>query len=148
MSRLFSLGVAVPLIAGMSVIAGCATTNEGLREDIARTEASIQQVQESGMTREAGGLELEQAKDKVARARQAFDNGDEETAMRMAQEARLDADLAQAKARSRSAQQAVQEVTASIESLRREAGRSTTQMQPMQPSTTTPNTSTTDARDE
>lgn len=156
MKRLFNLGVAVPLIAGMSVIAGCATTNEGLREDIARTEASIQQVQESGMTREAGGLELEQAKDKVARARKAFENGDEETAMRMAQEARLDADLAQAKARSRSAQQAVQEVTASIESLRREAGRTTTQMSPSTaapttatPTTPSPTTSTTsDARDE
>jgi hypothetical protein len=137
MSRSLRTRAAVPLIAGLSLLAaGCATTNEALVEEITRTEASIQQVQQSGQTREAGGLELEQAKDKVARARRALENGDESTARRMAVEARLDADLAEAKANSHSSQQAVDEVMASIEALRRETDRQS------------PQTVTSDASDE
>lgn len=123
MSRSLSLHAALPLIAGLSVIAGCAGTSESVREEVARTEATVQQVQQSGMMQEAGGLELEEAKDKVGLARRALDKGDEDTALRLAEQARLDVDLAQAKSRSKTAQKSAEEVTTSIEQLRREAGR-------------------------
>lgn len=123
MSRPLSLYVALPLIAGLSVMAGCASTSESVKEEVARTEATVQQIQQSGATRDAGALELEQAKDKAARARRAMDKGDEKDALRLAEQARLDADLAQAKARSHSAQRSAEEVRTSIEQLRREAAR-------------------------
>ena len=143
----------LPLIASLAVAAGCASTNESVREEIARTEATVQQVQQSGMTRDAGGLELEQAKDKVAQARRALDDGKDERALRLAQQARLDADLAQAKARSHETQRSAEEVRTSIEQLRRESqrspasdmesGTSTTVPTRTMPPSTTPGTSMT-----
>jgi hypothetical protein len=123
MSRSLSSHVALPLIAGLSVIAGCAAPSESVREEIARSETTVQQIQQSGVTQETGGLELEQAKDKTAQARRALDKGDEQTALRLAEQARLDAELARAKARSKTAQKSAEEVMSSIETLRQEAGR-------------------------
>lgn len=127
MTRPLSLQAALPLIAGLSVIlVGCASTaSESVKEEVTRTEATVQQIAQSGATRDAGGIELEQAKDKTAQARRAMDKGDEKDALRLAEQARLDADLAQAKARSYTAQKSAEEVRMSIEQLRREAQRST-----------------------
>ena len=146
MSRSMSLHTALPLIAGLSVMAGCASSSrESVREEVARTEATVQQVQQSGMTRDSGGLELEQAKDKTRQARAALERGKEERALRLAEQARLDADLAQAKARSYTAQRSAEAVRTSIEQLRREALRqddSDSTAPTMTPSTTTPGTTT------
>lgn len=53
----------LPLFASLAVMAGCASTNESVRTEIARTEATVQQVPQSRMTRNAGELEFEQATD-------------------------------------------------------------------------------------
>lgn len=152
------MNVALPLVAGIAVIGGCASSSPEVREEVARTEATVQQVQQSGMTRDAGGLELEQAKDKARQARVALDDGKEKQALRLAEQARLDADFAQAKARSRTAQQSAEEVRSSIEQLRRETlrqtdapattGAPTTTMSPpaATPPTTTGPTSTSEPR--
>ena len=134
--RSVSLHAALPLLAGFAVMSGCASTNENVREEVARTEATVQQVQQSGMTQQAGGLELEEAKDKARQARAELDDGNEEKALRLAEQARLDADLAQAKARSHSAQRSAEEVRTSIEQLRREALRQSSE------TATTPSTTT------
>lgn len=146
MSRSLSLHAALPLIAGVSVMAGCASTSEAVKEEVTRTEATVQQIEQTGATRDAGGLELEQAKDKTVQARRALDKGDGKTALRLAEQARLDADLAQAKAQSHTAQRSAEEVRTSIEQLRREAMTpngatdSTTPPGVVTPSTTTPST--------
>jgi hypothetical protein len=135
--RSVSLHAALPLLASFAVMGGCASsTNENVREEVARTEATVQQVQQSGMTQQAGGLELEEAKDKAQQARAALEDGKDEKALRLAEQARLDADLAQAKARSNSAQRSAEEVRTSIEQLRREALRQSSE------SATTPSTTT------
>lgn len=153
MTRPFSLQAALPLIAGFSVIlTGCASTSESVKEEVARTEATVKQIEQTGATRDAGALELEQAKDKTAQARKAMDKGDDKDALRLAEQARLDADLAQAKSHSHSAQKAAEEVRTSIEQLRQEAQRSTgaggttsPTPSPMAPATTTTPSTTTPA---
>lgn len=138
MSKSLSLHAALPLIAGLSVMAGCASSSEAVKEEVTRTEATVQQIEQSGATRDAGGVELEQAKDKTAQARHAMDKGHEKDALRLAEQARLDADLAQAKAHSHTAQQSAEEVRASIEQLRREALRPAGDTTLPAPTTTNP----------
>jgi hypothetical protein len=142
MSRpLLSLPRALPLIASVSLAAGCASTFEAVKEEVARTEATVQQIDQSGVTRDAGAIELEQAKDKAAAARRAMDAGDDKDALRLAEQARLDADLAQAKARSHSAHRSAEEVRVSIEQLRREAMQpANSAVTPSAPNTTPPGT--------
>lgn len=67
--------------------------------------------------------ELQRALDKVARAKQAMADENYERARRLAEKAQVDAQVAEAKARSGNARQAAREAQQTIETLRREAQR-------------------------
>jgi hypothetical protein len=66
-------------------------------------------------------MELQRALDKLARAKQAMEDRDYGDARHLAEEARVDAQVAEAKARSENAQRTVRETRQTIETLRREA---------------------------
>jgi uncharacterized small protein (DUF1192 family) len=105
-------------------VSACATSPvEPQQQALIRAEATIQEAEESGAY-EHGSAELESARDKLAAARTAVEDGDEERAGRLATEATLDAELAVAIASNRQMQSAVDELNATIATLQEELERS------------------------
>jgi hypothetical protein len=116
-------------IVGASVVmlAGCGGVSEVTKERVARSETTVQQAQQTVGNSEAGAIELQQAKDKLAAAQNELKKENAVAAERIAQQAQLTAELAVAKAQSAQARKAADELLASIETLRQEAARGTTQ---------------------
>ncbi len=97
-------------------------------EQMARTEAVLQQAQGSNAS-EYALAEFQQARNKYADARTAYEKESESgdrTALRLAQQAEVDARFALAKAQAERQQQAAREVQQGVETLRNEANRSST----------------------
>lgn len=107
----------------MSFLAACASISPTTKERVAQSEMSVQQAQSTIGSSEAGALELQRAREQLAAARRAMDDEKEVEALRHANEAKLTAELAVAKAQSTAARKAADEMLASIEMLRNEAGR-------------------------
>jgi hypothetical protein len=114
---------ALALAAGL--LAGCGGISDLTKERVARSEASVQQAQQTVGNSEQGALELQRAKENLDGARQAMKDGDGQLAERQAQLAQLDAELAVSKSQSASARKAADELLASIKQLRQEAERPT-----------------------
>lgn len=113
---------ALPALFAMSLVAGCAG-GAFTKDDLEQTRNAVAQAEQSGIDK-SGAVDLSNAKDKVARADRALEEGDEEQAERLANEARVDAEFAVAVSQAQSAQRAAQELSAGIETLRRESERS------------------------
>jgi hypothetical protein len=112
------------LLSGSIIgLAGCGGVSDLTRERVARSETSVQQAKQSVGNSESGAVELQRAQDNFNQANQALKDKNEKKAERFAQQAQLDAELAIAKAQSASARRAANELLASIETLRREAER-------------------------
>lgn len=111
-------------IATVVLVAGCGGVSELTKERVARSESSVRQAEQTLGNSESGAVEMQRAKENLDRARRALDDNKEQPAERYAQLAQLDADLAVAKSQSTSARKAADELQASIQSLRREANRS------------------------
>jgi hypothetical protein len=107
------------------LIAGCATKVERPTQEITRATTLIEQAEKAGAQRYAAA-ELQQARDKVAQADAAATEGKGELALRLATEATLDAELANARTASGEAQRSAEEVRRSTETLREEATRTST----------------------
>lgn len=108
------------------LVGGCAhqPSAEAVAQ-VAKTQTSIQQAEQSGAMRSAL-QDLQAAKDKLQQAQVALEkktNKDDRRALYLAQQAELDAQYAAAKAQSDAQRQAADEVRRSIESLRQEASR-------------------------
>lgn len=117
----------VLMLAATAGAVGACSTNppQDVVEQMTRTQASIEQAQQSGA--QQGALaELQLAKDKHTSAQQALDKRDYERALHLAQEAQVDAQYAAAKAQAEQAQAAAAQVQDSIRALRQEATRSAT----------------------
>lgn len=117
-SRIFWTPTAIVLSA---VGAGCASNSVGPEQQQAfvRAEAAVTEANESGAY-EYASAELESARAKLAAANTAVEEGYEDRASRLATEARLDAELATAITSNQETQAAVQELYATIDTLRRE----------------------------
>ena len=115
---------AAPLALIAVLIAGCGGVSELTKERVARSDASVQQAQQTIGNSEQGAIELQRAKDNLEHAREAIKDGKEQPAQRYAQLAQLDAELAVSKSQSASARKAADELLASIKQLRQEAQRS------------------------
>jgi hypothetical protein len=88
------------------------------RLDIARTSlARAEQAQASRFAQ----IELDQARGKLAAAQAAVDRGDAEAAARMADQADVDAQLAESTARAREQEQRADDMDASLRDLRAQA---------------------------
>lgn len=126
MKAFISQGLVVMSIstaALMLSLTGCAyQQSRESAAQMARTQSSVQQAEQSGA--QDGALpELQAAKDKLAQAQRELEKKNKESelhALRLAEQAEVDAQYAAAKAQTRKQQMAAQEVQNSIEALRRE----------------------------
>jgi hypothetical protein len=107
------------------VAAGCAGTPPPT-EKVEVAEAAVRQADTRGAGEEAA-LELRLARDKLERARVAMADERYVTARRLAEQAQVDALLAEAKSQSAAALESAREMRDSIESLRGEAERAADQ---------------------
>jgi hypothetical protein len=111
------------LIAALFV-AGCGTPPPTEKVEVA--EAAVRQADTRGAGEDAA-LELRLARDKLARAQLAMEDERYVDARRLAEQAQVDALLAEAKAQSAAALQSARDMRDSIESLRGEAQRAADQ---------------------
>ncbi len=116
------LPAAIAVVAGLTLLAGCAATPEAPHQALARAEANIDSAERSG-ARQFGAEELEAAREHLSQARAAVDREEMIAAERHAERAALDAELAAAMARNAKAQASVRELNESIEILREEIAR-------------------------
>lgn len=121
-NRLLINNVSFFLYLGMVfVLASCASTRPPMQE-LAQTEAVINQADQVG-AEEYAPLEIREARKKLQQARELESEEKYEEARRMALRAEVDAELAEAKALSEKAQNAVQQLRESIRLLKEEIER-------------------------
>lgn len=109
------------VLVGSLFAIGCAAKVAPI-EDISRAEMAIKEAQESNGEMYAP-LELRLAEDKFSQAKKAMAEEEYDTAKRFADEALMDAKLAEAKSLSAKARKLSKEMSDSIETLRREIQR-------------------------
>jgi len=112
------------LVAAAGLAAtGCSSTPEhNTTVQMTRSNSSIEMAQQSGAAQYAAAA-LERARDKLAAANRALQDGDEQRALNLAEEAELDARLAAAQADRRQAQRSLEEINSGIDALRRETAK-------------------------
>lgn len=108
----------ITAIVGVGLIAACGSTNPPTQQ-LTETRMVIEQAEQVG-AQEYAPLEIRDAGIKLQLARKAVDAGDYEKAKRLLEHARVDAELAQAKALSAKSQQAAAELSESIRVLKEE----------------------------
>lgn len=114
----------VPFVLGGAVwVAGCATSGSPAQDELVRAAASVDAAEQAGAY-EHGSAEMNLARQKLAAAERAQQQGDDRQAQRLAVEADLDAELALAKADNRQLQAAVAELQESIRTLQQDLRRS------------------------
>jgi predicted nucleic acid-binding Zn-ribbon protein len=114
----------LPLGIGMlALLSACTGVSAVTKERVAQGETSVQQAQQTLGQSEHGAMELQQAREKIAAAKNALAKGHHEEAERLAAQAHLYAELAVAKSQSATARKSADEVLASLEMLRRESER-------------------------
>jgi glutathione synthase/RimK-type ligase-like ATP-grasp enzyme len=122
-SNLIVLGAAALALS----LAACAT-NPVPNERIAVAQSSLQRAEQSGAP-ELAPVEMATARDKLARAQKAAADHDAVPATDLAEQANIDAELAEATANEHRAQKAASEFDASMQALRQESMRSSPQPQ-------------------
>lgn len=103
-------------------LTACGTKYPPPESQVSLATSAVSQAESAGAY-ETAPLELKAARDKLNEAKQAMQKEDNLTAQRLAEQAILDANLAQAKARTVKSQKAVDEVKASIQTLQEEIER-------------------------
>lgn len=106
----------------LAVQAGCGVTQE-TKDAVARSETAVAQTQQALGNAESGAMELQSARSRLDEAKKAVKDGDDDKAVRLAQEATLTAQLATAKNRSAAVRKVADETRAGIQTLRQEAER-------------------------
>ena len=122
MKRLIHPSIAVLSSVALLSTVGCASAPPQLAGQMVKSESSIESAERSG-AREYGAAALERARVTLKSAEAAADRKDYDSALRMAREAELDAKLAAAQTAHKKAQQSLDEIIESIETLRREITR-------------------------
>lgn len=108
-------------VIGLALMAACGTTNPPSQQ-LTETQMVIQQAEQLG-AEEYAPLEIRDAKIKLGLAREAVEAKEYEKAIRLAEQARVDAELAQIKAQSGKAETEVAELRESIRVLKAEIDR-------------------------
>jgi Domain of unknown function (DUF4398) len=104
-------------------VAGCASTPIP-NEKLAVAKSSVQRAEQSGAP-ELAPVEMAAARDKLARAEKAAAARDPQPATALAEQANVDAQLAEATAQENRSHKAAMEFDASLQALRQESLRST-----------------------
>ena len=115
----------IAALASAAVAAGCASKPPRPTEEMTRAQTLVDQAEQGGAQQYAAA-ELTQARQKLQMADDAADKGKTDVAARLASEATADARLAVARTNAGKATTAAGEVSQSVETLRREANRGTT----------------------
>jgi len=118
---LTSKGAAIAIALALTA-AGCATTPIP-NEKIAVAKASVQRAEQSGAP-ELAPVEMATARDKLSRAEKAAADRDAQPATELAEQANVDAQLAEATAQEKKSHKAATEFDASLQALRQESLRS------------------------
>jgi hypothetical protein len=118
----FSFWDSVPLVLAALSTIGCSTVGPP-KDSMAAAELAVQQANKSKAP-QYSPLELRMAMDKLDEAKRAMNKKDYTVARRLAEEALVDAQVAEAKAASEDARRAASDLKESLETLRREAQRS------------------------
>jgi hypothetical protein len=105
--------------AVVTTLAACASGPVPL-EQLAVAKESVQRAEQAGAT-ELAPVELSTARDKLQHAEQAAQNHQGQVATRLADQANVDAQLAEATAREHKSHQAEMELQASLRALRQES---------------------------
>ena len=117
-----SFWIGVPLVLTVLSVAGCSTVGPP-KDSVAAAELAVQQANKSKAP-QYSPLELRMAADKLEEAKRAMNKKEYTLARRLAEEALVDAQVAEAKVASEDARRAANDMRESIETLRREAERS------------------------
>jgi hypothetical protein len=110
------------IAAAVLTVAGCASTPIP-NEKIAVAKASVQRAEQSGAP-EYAPVELAAARDKLTRAEKAASDRAPQPATMLAEQANVDAQLAEATAMQQRSHKAATEFDASMQALRQESMRS------------------------
>lgn len=116
------------VLTGMVILAGACASTKPPTDQVARSQAAINQAEQVG-ARNYAPLEIREAKKKLNQARDLIERKKYEQAQRMADQAAVDAELAETKTLSEKAQKAVRELRESIKILKEEIARN--QRQPL-----------------
>jgi multidrug efflux pump subunit AcrA (membrane-fusion protein) len=122
-SKLTSLRqwIGVPLVCGILGMAGCA--GKPPLANLSQAELAVQEADTKTASQYAP-LELKTAREQLAEAKRAMDDEEYDAARRLADQALVNAQLAEAKAGAEKARQAAAELQKSIQTLRTEVQRS------------------------
>lgn len=112
----------VGLLALLPLLAGCRTTYPAATDQLATARAALASAEEAG-AREAAPLPLRNARQKLEEAREADGRRDNLRARLLAEQAAVDARLAEVTARAQRQQEAVEAIRASNDALRQEIER-------------------------
>ena len=115
------LTLAVVTTLALLILPGCASTGDMPREQMAVARASVDRA--SGPAGADAPVEVSQARDKLERANAAVARKDYDDARRLAEQAEVDANLAEAKSHSVRSDRALREVREGIRQLREELAR-------------------------
>jgi hypothetical protein len=107
-----------PLVAGALVAAGCSTAPP--TATMTAAEVAVRDAEESGAG-ERAALELRLAREKLDSAKRALDDHEWDLARRLAEEAYVDAQLAEVRARSAEARADAENVRRTADAVRDEA---------------------------
>ena len=118
----FSFWVSVAFVLAALGVTSCSTVGPP-KDSVAAAELAVQQANKSKAP-QYSPLELRIAMDKLDQAKQAMNKKEYTLARRLAEEALVDAQVAEAKAASEDARRAASDIRQSLETLRREADRS------------------------
>lgn len=109
------------IVIGFGLMTACASTNPP-NQQLTETQMVIQQAEQLG-AEDYAPLEIRDAKIKLELAREAVDDKNYKKAIKLAEHARVDAELAQIKAQSGKAKKEVAELRESIRVLKAEIER-------------------------
>ncbi len=112
----------VVLALALLTLSGCASTGDVPREQMAVARAAVDRAQ--GPAGADAPIEVSQAREKLDRANLAVARKDYDDARRLAEQAEVDANLAEAKSHSVRSDRALREVREGIRQLREEIARS------------------------
>ena len=113
--------VAISAAIALLTLAGCASTGDLPREEMAVARAAVERA--AGPAGADAPVEVSQAREKLDRANSAVVRKDFDVARRLAEQAEVDANLAEAKSHSIRADRALREVREGIRQLREEISR-------------------------
>lgn len=116
-------------MAGLLALSACASTPQPPAAELQAAEQAIATADQARIT-DSASPELKDARDKLAAARAAVDNKDMVAAKRLAEQSRVDAELATAKANEARARSVNRDIEKSNDALREELQRNSNQGTP------------------